>query len=427
MNFKVKKAYYRLFSVFLSLVMIVISVPIVSIGANAVDEDFSGIWLFNNVKHDTKFIHINNVDDPGENEIIELHNYNKYWALRWYIISVGGGYYKIESVLSDLVLTAPTGYNNDIVRQTTYTGANTQLWKFIKQSDGTYKISPKSNHNCYLVAGAVSPYVDQALEIRSAQTDNTDKWNLIDINYQYHVSIQHYYDWGYVERFLNVPSSHPSHYQDVCSDILSQLFNVKVTYSTKLFESSADLCTGSNNTTTACSHKDYQYGPTIDHKSHAILRSDIIDAYGNGNATTARVIWTGHTLTSWQSNYLQGQETIVITVNTVADYTPPETSEDIANIFNQRIFTLLHETSHFLGLGDHRCYDETSSDCNNPKECCYRCDMSHTVEPICLMSSHGMLDLKTRLDNGDLSGIYCFVCMSRAYEYSIVNHLSDHH
>lgn len=416
MNFKAKKAYYRLFSVFLSVVMIVLSVPIVSIGANAVDEDFSGIWLFNNVKYDTKFIHINNVDDPGENEIIELHNYNKYWALRWYIISVGGGYYKIESVLSDLVLTAPTGYNNDIVRQTTYTGANTQLWKFIKQSDGTYKISPKSNHNCYLVAGAVSTIADQDLEIGSVQDDSA-KWNLIDINYQYHVSIQHYYDFGYAERFLNVPSSHPSHYQDVCSDILSQLFNVKVTYSTKLFESSADLCSHTDSLNIDCSTD----------KTHGKLREDIIDEYGGGNATTARVIWTGHKLEENMSNYQTGSETIVITVNTVADYTPPETSGDIANIFNQRIFTLLHETSHFLGLGDHRCYDESSSDCNNPKECCYRCDMSHTVEPICLMSSHGMLDLKTRLDNGDLSGIYCFVCMSSAYDYSIVNHLSDHH
>lgn len=179
MNFKVKKAYYRLFSVFLSLVMIVISVPLMSINANATEEDFSGLWLFNNVKYNNKYIHINNVDNPGENEIIELHTYNPYWALRWYIINVGNGYYKIESILTGLVLTAPTGYNNDIVRQTTYTGANTQLWKFIKQLDGTYKISPKSNHNCYLVPGAVSNAADQDLEISFAQSDGGDKWYLL--------------------------------------------------------------------------------------------------------------------------------------------------------------------------------------------------------------------------------------------------------
>ena len=415
MNFKVKKAYYRLFSVFLSLVMIVLSVPIMSVNVNAVDEDFSGIWLFNNVKYDTKFIHINNNDDmKGEGEIIELHNYNKYWALRWYIENAGNGYYKIKSVYSTKYLTAPTGYNNDIVTQTDYTGAYTQLWKFIRQSDGTYKISPKSNHNCYLVAGAVYSGFDQDLEIRSAQTDNTDKWNLIDINYQYHVSIQHYYDFEYSNRFWNVGSD-ISDYQDVCSDILSQLFNVKVTYSVKSFYSSADYCFDGDGCAT--------------HKTHDCLRNDVkvVCGYGPGNATTARVIWTGHVLSPNTSSFNDGDNTIVMTIGMVTDSKNNYSNHPNSVIFNQRIFTLLHETSHFLGLGDHRCYDESSSDCNNPKECCYRCDMSHTVEPICLMSSHGMLDLKTRLDNGDLSGIYCFVCRSSAYEYSIVNHLSDHH
>ena len=417
MKFKIKKSYYRLFSVLLSLVMIVISVPIVSIGANAVDEDFSGIWLFNNVKYDTKFIHINNVDDPGENEIIELHNYNKYWALRWYIISVGGGYYKIESVLSDLVLTAPTGYNNDIVRQTTYTGANTQLWKFIKQSDGTYKISPKSNHNCYLVAGAVSPYVDQDLEIRSAQTDNTDKWNLIDINYQYHASIQHYYDWGYMERFLNVSSSHPSHYQDVCSAILSQLFNVKVTYSAKLFESSADLCAHhSDSLNTKCSTHDTQDN----------IRSNVRSLYGSGNATTARVIWTGHKLTDSQSKFYDYDQTIMVTVD--AALKSDNTNQSNPYLLNRRIYTLLHETSHFLGAVDHYCYDnQTSGDCNNPGGNCWFCDLGLTVEPTCLMSSQGMLDLKTRLDNNNLSGIYCNICTSSTNNNGIPKHLNNHH
>lgn len=410
MNFKVKKAYYRLFSVLLSLVMIVISVPIVSIGANAVDEDFSGIWLFNNVKYDTKFIHIN--DNNGTNqegEIIELHNYNKYWALRWYIISVGGGYYKIESVISHKVLTAPTGYNNDIVTQTTYTGANTQLWKFIKQSDGTYKISPKSNHNCYLVAGAIYSGFDQDLEIRSAQTDNTDKWNLIDINYQYHASIQHYYDFGYSNRFWNVGSD-ISDYQDVCSDILSQLFNVKVTYSVKSFYSSADYCFDGDECAT--------------HKTHSSLRNNIISMYGGGNATTARVIWTGHTLEENMSNYQTGSETIVITVNTVADYTPPETSEDSANIFNQRIYTLLHETSHVLGAFDHSCNNKSSYDCGNPG--CYKCYVLSDDQGNCIMKDL-FLDLNEKLQNNDLSEIYCGHCMGRAKKDGIPRHLSNHH
>ncbi|MBP3315709.1 MAG: RICIN domain-containing protein [Clostridia bacterium] len=412
MKFKIKKSYYRLFSVFLSLVMIVISIPIMSINANAVDEDFSGIWLFNNVKYDTKFIHINdNNGTSQEGEIIELHNYNKYWALRWYIISVGGGYYKIESVISDKVLTAPTGYNNDIVTQTDYDDLSTQQWKFIEQSDGTYKISPRSNLNYYLAAGDISDEADQNLEIRTVRTDSSDKWNLIDINYQYHVSIQHYYDFEYSNRFWNVGSD-ISDYQDVCSDILSQLFNVKVTYSVKSFYSSADYCFDGDGCAT--------------HKTHASLRNNIISMYGEGNATTARVIWTGHTLTSWQSNYLQGQETIVITVNTVADYIPPETSEDIAYIFNYRIYTLLHETSHVLGALDHYCYEDGIGKCSNNG--CYTCrvDSNLQTDGVCMMKDL-IFDLNDRLEDEDLAEIYCDFCMSNTEDNGIPKHLSNHH
>ena len=420
MNFKIKKAYYRFFSVFLSIVMIVLSVPIMSVDASAVDEDFSGIWLFNNVKYDKQFIHIN--DNNGTNqegEIIELHNYNKYWALRWYIISVGNGYYKIESLISDKVLTAPTGYNNDIVTQTDYAGLNTQQWKFIEQSDGTYKISPRSNLNFFLAAGNESSVSDQNLEIRTAQSDKRDKWNLIDINYQYYVSAQHYYDFGYADRFSSL-STHIHDYQDVCSAILSELFNVRVNYSVRLFESSADKCTGSQYTTDDCTHN-------INHKTQAYLRNDITSKYGNGNATSTRIIWTGHKLDESQSTYLEGSETIVMTIGMVTDAQNNYSNHPSSAIFNQRVYTLLHETSHFLGLGDHRCYDQSSYDCNNPRECCYRCDMYRTSQPICLMSSYGMLDLKTRLDNGNLSGIYCYFCTSSSYEHSIVNHLSNHH
>lgn len=416
-KFKYKKSYYRMFSIFISLVMIVVSIPVTSLDASAADEDFSGIWLFNNVKYDKKFIHINNNNSmTDEGEIIELHEYNKYWSLRWYIISVGNGYYKIESVYSDKVLTAPTGYNNDIVTQTTYTGANTQQWRFIKQSDGSYKISPKSNSNCFLVAGPLYDAADQDLEIQSAQSDGTDKWNLIDINYQYHVAIRHYYDFGYVNRFFNV-SSDIEDYQEVCSAILSELFNVKVSYSTKLFESSADLCAGDYNTTTSCGH-------TEAHKTHECLRNDIIFQYGEGNTTTARVIWTGHKLEESQSSYQSGSETIVMTIGMVTDSQNNYSNYSNSYIFNQRILTLLHETSHFLGALDHRCYDSSSYNCGNPG--CYKCYVPKEQQGLCVMRDH-ILDLNTRLVNNNLVGIYCDYCMSSTNDHGIPKHLSEYH
>lgn len=92
------------------------------------------------------------------------------------------GYYRIELQYSDLALTAPTGSNNDVVTQTPYASKDTQVWKFIEQSDGTYKISPKSNSNCFLYAGDYSLYADQDVEIKGEQNNNRNKWNLRKYN-----------------------------------------------------------------------------------------------------------------------------------------------------------------------------------------------------------------------------------------------------
>ncbi len=79
-------------------------------------------------------------------------------------------------------MTAPTGANNDVVTQTSYTGNVTQRWRFIEQSDGTYKISPESNSNYFMAAGDISTTADQDLEIRTAQSDGGDRWEMCDFD-----------------------------------------------------------------------------------------------------------------------------------------------------------------------------------------------------------------------------------------------------
>ena len=135
-----------------------------------------GGYFFCNAR-DYKYAQINNTDNMNlVGEIIELHKFNGYYYQRWNVIHYYDGYYKIVSQYSGLELTAPTGANNDIVTQTTTSSANTHLWKFIRQSNGTYRISPQSNSNYYLAAGDISSRADQDLEIRTVQTDNGDKW-----------------------------------------------------------------------------------------------------------------------------------------------------------------------------------------------------------------------------------------------------------
>ena len=142
-----------------------------------------GAYFFKNVRDTNKYIQINNTSNMHlEGEIIELHNFHGYYEQRWEVIHQWNGYYRIESQYSDLVLTAPTGPNNDIVTQTSYASQDTQVWKFIEQSDGTYKISPKSNTNLYMSAGDISSTADQDLEIRTAQSDGGDKWYSLKID-----------------------------------------------------------------------------------------------------------------------------------------------------------------------------------------------------------------------------------------------------
>ena len=131
--------------------------------------------------------------------IIELHNFHGYYEQRWEIIHVWNRYYKIISTYSDKALTAPTGANNDVVTQSSYTGELTQRWRFIEQSDGTYKISPESNSNYYMAAGNISSSADQDLEIRTAQSDGGDRWELKKT----YVSVEFYYDWGFIEKRRN--------------------------------------------------------------------------------------------------------------------------------------------------------------------------------------------------------------------------------
>ena len=138
-----------------------------------------GVYFLNNVEYPNKYVQINNNNsmlDSGE--IIELHKFYSYYYQKWEVEHVLDGYYKIISQYSGLELTAPTGYNNDVVTQTTPSSANTHLWKFIKQSDGTYRISPKSNSNYFMAAGAESSAADQDLEIRTTQSDSSDEWYL---------------------------------------------------------------------------------------------------------------------------------------------------------------------------------------------------------------------------------------------------------
>ena len=146
--------------------------------------------------------------------------------------------------------------------------------------------------------------------------------------------------------------------------------------------------------------------------------------YNAGNDTTSKVAWTGHVLESRHSFSYPSQHVIVMSIGMVTDASNNNETPDV--IRDQRIYTLLHETSHQLGAPDHYCYDEDSSNCDNPNNDCYRCDHGLSFPPDCIMSSR-TYDIEERLLAGNADTLYCDQCKSSTHSKGILTHLEDHH
>ncbi len=241
----------------------------------------------------------------------------------------------------------------------------------------------------------------------------------ITVHTPYTLSVTHYYDQGYSVRFSD---NGIISYQNVCSEIFHRLFGIDTSVTVSSYTSCADTCTGLpvtlQLTKNSCNHIDCA------HKTRAGLRNEIVSQFGAGTSTNIKTSWTGHVLESISSNSSSTTHTIVMTIGMVTNSSHDNLSE--SKIRQERIYTLLHELSHQLGAPDHYCYDETSNNCNNPTNDCWRCDRGLTEPPECLMTSR-MSDLESKLNNGNLDTIYCSQCMSSTHSKGIFTHLNNHH
>ena len=121
---------------------------------------------------------IENSSSVTEKDVkFELWDFDGASDQRWTIDYVGDGYYKIISA-GGYAVTA-SSLDTDM-KQTTYTGSDTQQWKITKTSNGMYKFSPKSNTSAYMATddGAFTSY-GRDIQLRQNQSDYSDEWEII--------------------------------------------------------------------------------------------------------------------------------------------------------------------------------------------------------------------------------------------------------
>ncbi len=360
---------------------------------------------------------------PAENVQVFQNIFYDSGYQAWTFTHLGDGYYSIRH---------PSGYYLGVSNDSTALDVNVVLrsncntdgtqWYISETTSGAYKLTAKTGTNTDYVLAVSSSSTDDSVYLLQGDyilnNSYRDEWLLVDPQYSF--NIQHYYDEGYEIRFDNVPTD-IAEYQAVCSAIMFELFDLDTGFTIENYTSCADECTGTPVTLAltkqVCSH-------TASHKTrNALFNESCLEHASRSNICT-NVVWTGHKLDTGSSASYTNNYVVVIAIGMVTDSN--YNNKSAAVIRDERIYTLLHELAHQLGAPDHYCYDESSDDCNNPTNDCYRCDNGMTTMPNCLMS-YRMDDLEELLENNDLSGIFCDQCLSAISEKGILTHLNDHH
>ncbi len=226
----------------------------------------------------------------------------------------------------------------------------------------------------------------------------------------------HYYDKGYELRY-NSNGSDIYEYASILNNVMMDLFNLKVCQYVSPYKSSADQCKiwryGSvkpNNLASSCPK-------TEKHSSDSCLKrdnfkDDFVKFYKISKTGISNVAWTGHILGSNERSVgTVGFGFIIMTpystVREISGY-PNQTN---AKIREDRIFTLVHETSHQLKLHDHYCredYNKYTEQCSNTF--CVLCyDLPYS--DYCIMYD------RTNIETTSTNKIYCDYCFNSIKDF----------
>ena len=363
----------------------------------------------------------------AEGTYIQQSDCSQFYSGKWLLLhdSNNPGYVRLYSDACGKYMGVLTSDSTKVILTSAQTDST--LWK-INTSDShrriiVSKLSEESGKVLNLSYSDQGNNANLLMITYLNNSDYRDEWIFWEALYTFR--IEHYYDQGHETRFVNSEENIRA-YQNVVSEILLQQFGVATIYSIYEYTSCADSCTGTpvtlSDTTASCSHF------LQNHKKRKRIRNDLVNQFGSGTDIQTKVAWTGHVLEARASNSNSDSHTVVMTIGTVTDASNSNMSESA--IRARYIYALLHELSHQLGAPDHYCYNESgeTGNCDNPTNDCWCCDngLSEEERPVCIMTSP-YYDLESRLNSGNLEGIYCVQCLSSVHEKGILTHLEDHH
>ncbi len=234
----------------------------------------------------------------------------------------------------------------------------------------------------------------------------------------YLMSEYHYYDKGFDVRY-DSPTTKIYDYASVLNDIMMENFNLKICPYVESYTSTADQCKiwkyGSvyeNNLYAECPETGYHNSDSCLLRS-TVLR-DMANKKGNGTKVIARCLWTGHILENHESSGASAEENVIIFTTRNATYGIGNQILDLSSteIYDARLYEIVHETGHLLGLVDGYCngQPEDGGHCSNPN--CYECN--ELTIPKCIMVQF--------FNPKNENVVFCEECIK-----TIKSHIENHH
>ncbi|MDO4804802.1 MAG: BspA family leucine-rich repeat surface protein [Lachnospiraceae bacterium] len=108
---------------------------------------------------------------------IALYKYAKRTDQQFLALYSGGGYYRFVNLKTGMVITAASASAESNVVQKTWAGTNAQRWKFMKLSDGTYRLLSASGYALHLNGNSAADGTN--IMARTPSTSGAQKWYML--------------------------------------------------------------------------------------------------------------------------------------------------------------------------------------------------------------------------------------------------------